>query len=351
MLVLCLALLLSLPVRAEPGELWNTEAIESQLPAGAEEYMAGESILRMNGETLERILRKVETRARELWAEEVRFCVLLLSVVLLCSMATAGGGRARESVILAGIAAVSAAAVTDVNSFMELSAASLEELSGYADILLPVLAAAGSVSGQVSSMAGKCAATAVFMNTLILLSRELISPLICGYAALSIANAAVGNNALKTAAKLTHSGCTLLLGALATAFTLWLSAISLIAGAGGEAAVRITKAVLTNALPVVGKVLSDASGALSAAASAVRGSAGVFGMGVVLCTCLTPCLRLGMRLLVFKFTAAVCQCLCSDRLSSLLDALGECFALQLALLGTAALSLFIAVYSLIKVVL
>ena len=341
-----------LTAHAANSTVWGMDELRSALPEEAAEYLAGETPESLSGETVRHTGGIFADKLRRQWHEELRFCLLLLSVVLITSVTSSAGanGKGSKSVTLAAVASVSAAAVSDVNSYMELARTALQQLSDYADVLLPTLAAAGSITGGIGAAAGKCAATALFMNVLIRLAGAVIFPLICGYAGLSMASAAVGNHALDTAGRLLRSGCTLLLTALAVGFTCWISAVSIVVGSGSEAASRLTKTALSSALPVVGKILSDASGALSSAAVSIRSTGGIFGLLAVLCICFTPCLRLGLRLLVYKLTAAVCQCLCGDTLSGLLGALGDCFAMELLVIGTAALALFVTVYSLMKAV-
>ena len=330
---------------------WELEQLRLQLPDSATEYLPGETPETLDG-AAERIGERLFGKLRELKGEETAFALLLFSVVTASSLAYAAGenSRAEKSAVLASVVAVSSAAVSDMRSFLELSRSTLQNLSDYADVLLPTLAAAASVEGQVSSSVGKCAATAMYMSILIHLAQSVVFPLICGRAALCAADAALGNHALKAAGALLRSACNTLLAGLSLAFTFWISAISLISGSGDAAAARVTKTVLSTSLPVVGKILSDASGTLCAAAGTIRGTAGVFGMLAVLCVCLTPCLRLGLRLLVYKLTAAVCRCLCDSRLSSLLDGLGETFSMLLGVIGTAALAVFVSVFSLVKAV-
>ena len=277
----------------------------------------------------------------------------MMAVVLICSMAEAAdsSGRSAAYVLLAGVAAIGAAALSDVDSYMSAALEAMETLSDYSRVLLPVLAATAAASGAVGTAAASSAATAVFMDMLLHLSVRLLIPVICGYAALAIANAAVGNGALKTAAKLMKSGCTLLLGGLTTAFALWLSVSGVVSGSADASAARLTKTVLSTALPVVGRILSDASGALAAAAGSLRGLCGSFGLLAVLCICLSPVLELGIRYLLYKLCAALCACISGGRLAELLDNLGSCFGMLLAMTGSGAVFMYISIFSFMRIAL
>lgn len=346
------ACMLVLPVFA--ADDFGSSAVAEALPESAREYMGNASLAEIGGESLlqrvlENFMEKLERTARS----SCGTVLVMMAVVLICSMADAAdtSGQAASYVLLAGVAAIGAAALSDVDSYMSAALEAMETLSDYSRVLMPVLAATAAASGAVGTAAASSAATAVFMDVLLHLSVRLLLPLICAYAALSIANAAVGNGALKTAARLMKSGCTLLLGGLTTAFALWLSVSGVVSGSADASAARLTKTVLSTALPVVGRILSDASGALAAAAGSLRGLCGSFGLLAVLCICLTPVLELGLRYLLYKLCAALCACISGGRLAELLDNLGGCFGMLLAMTGSGAIFMYISIFSFMRIAL
>ncbi len=348
--MLLLLMLLTLPVRAAEPD-WGLDALQEAVPPLARTYLGDGSL----GDDPEGLLHTMGEKAmdslQQLCPRELSFSMVLFSVVLLSSFGELAdmGSRARKALRLASVLAVAASAVTDINSFMRAALDALQELSDYSRSLLPVLAASAAVNGAAASSAAKCAATGLVMDALISIGNNLIAPAICGFTALSVADAAIGSSALRSAARFMESICTLILTALAGCFTLWLGVISVLNGAGEAAGVRMTKSILTNALPVVGKLLSDAAASLSAAAGAVRASTGVFGLLVILSLCIGPFLRLGCRYLVFRLSAVFCRCLSGGSLASLLDDLASSFGMLLSVLGTGALCLFMGVWSMVRI--
>jgi len=338
----------------QAADSFGGSAAAEALPESAREYMGDASLEDIRGEglvqrVLERFLSKLERAARSTCGT----VLVMMAVVLICSMAEAAdsSGQAASYVLLAGVAAIGAAALSDVDSYMSAALEAMETLSDYSRVLLPVLAATAAASGAVGTAAASSAATAVFMDVLLHISVRLLIPAICAYAALAIANAAVGNGALKTAAKLMKSGCTLLLGGLTTAFALWLSVSGIVSGSADASAARLTKTVLSTALPVVGRILSDASGTLAAAAGSLRSLCGSFGLLAVLCICLSPVVELGLRYLLYKLCAALCACISGGRLAELLDNLGGCFGMLLAMTGSGAVFMYISIFSFMKIAL
>ena len=345
MLLLC-----TLPVRAI-DEDWGLGELKENTPAEAEEYL-GDAEADSDAQTLfSAVFRNAGEKLRTQLKDELRFCVVLFSVVMLSSVAELSdvSGRARQAIRLSSVLSVATAGVTELNSFTMEALETLQQLSDYSRSLLLVLAGTASFSGAVASSAAKCAATALVMDLLLTAGTSLVAPAICGYTALSIADAAVGNRVLKSASGLMKSLCTLTLTALATAFTLWLGFISSLSGSAEAAGVKLTRTLLNNGLPLVGRLMSDAASSLSAAAGLVRASAGVFGLAVVLSLCLGSVIRLGCRYLAFRLTAVLCRCCGDGALTGFLEDLSSVYAMLLSLLGTGAICVFMAVWSLMRI--
>jgi stage III sporulation protein AE len=173
-------------------------------------------------------------------------------------------------------------------------------------------------------------------------------PCVSAYAALSAADAAVGNDVLKNAKKLLKKVCETLLAVICTAFTFWLGLSGVAADPADAVASRAAKTAISTALPVVGGILSDAAGSLAAAAAVLRGSIGIYGMLATAFICMGPAAALGTRYLAYKLSAAICCTVSEKRLEKLVEDLGTCFGLILAVNGAGALMLFISIYSLIR---
>lgn len=332
----------------------DTDALMDSLPESAEEFMPSSSPLRLPEKGVLRALSdSIWERAWEEWRSVSRTAGILLLVCLLYSLSRSAdsGERIARYVTLAGVAAVGTASMSDLDSFLQLGLRSMQELSDYSRVLLPVLTTAASASGAVTSAAAKYAATALAMEVLLSLSHSVVLPCAGGYAALALADAAVGNDVLKAAKRLVKWICVTLSGAVATGFTAWISLTGVIAGTSDTLAARMTKTAMSSALPVLGSILSDAAGALTAAAGILRSTVGVFGLLAVLGICLAGVIPLALRYLVYKLSAAVCSCLADKRMGDLIGDLGTCFGLVLAVNGAGGLMMFVSIYSLMRTVL
>ena len=332
-------------------ETLGLDALTDRLPVEAQEYMDGLSPAELPGDG---VLDRLASAARSKLTEELRSmtktaaAMLAVCVIVAMTEALELGSSQEQCILLAGAAAVGTAGLTDLDSYLRIGTDALHTAADYTKAVLPVLSSAAAAGGAVTGASARYAATALFLSVLLETADRVIVPCISGLAALSVADAAVGNNMLKSAKKLLKRLCELLLTAMCLAFTAWLGLTGVVSDPADALAARAAKTAISTALPVVGSILSDAAGTVAAAAGVLRGSIGVFGILAVAYICIGPFVSLGLRYLAYKLAGAVCCCVSDKRLSKLVEDLGGCFGLILGLNGAGALMLFISLYSLIR---
>ena len=332
-------------------ESLDVAAVSDSLPPEAEEYLYDVSPLDGSaGNVFSRIVDGAQEKFARAFASALRTAGVLLIVCVLIALSDTLEVRenAPEYVVFAGVAAIGATALADFDSYLNLGLDSLQTMSDYSKVLLPTLSSAAAITGGAGGAAAKYAATALFMDLLLECAKNIVAPGVCALAALSVADAAVGNHTLKAAKKLLKTVCGLLLTGLSMAFTGYLAFSGVIAETADAMTARMAKTAVSSALPVVGSILSDAAGTLAAAAGVLRGSVGLFGMAAVGCVCIGPFASLGARYLAFKLSAGLCSCVADKRFTTLVEDLGTCFGMILGINGAGALMMFVSIYSLIR---
>lgn len=341
-------------VEREQGEALGIGGVESALPEEAGELMGDLSAADISGaETvLQRISDSIGDKLGSILKRGLRSSAIILIIVLLSAVARtvydSGGGQ--DFVHLGSALAVGAVAVGDVGAFIGLGSSTLAQLSDFSKILLPSLSAAAAATGAITSASAKYAATALFMDVLITISGSLVMPLVYAYIAATIANSAMGGDALSGAADILKWLCKTLLTVLVLIFTAYLGLTGVISGSADAVTTRVTKTAITSLLPVVGSIISDAASAVISGAAVLRNAVGIFGMLAVICTCLTPFLTLGVHYLLYKAVSGVTGAVADKRLSGMVSGIGSAFGIVLALVGTGAIMLFFSIISCMKAV-
>lgn len=333
---------------------FNLDKLTDAMPEEAEDILSGYDFTgQANVNTIFSDLgRKIESICRTHFASAAKSGTAVFTVVVLCSLASAffPDGKAPGYVTIAGVLAIATAVLTDSGSFLRTGVQTLSRLSDFSAVLLPCLATVTAAGGAVVSASAKYAAAMLFMNVLLTVCTRIFVPLISVYLACIVAQAAFQSQAFSAVAGFLKWLCVTGLTLLVVIFTAYLSISGVITSSGDLVTTRFTKAAISTALPVVGKLVSDAASTVMAGISLVRSSVGVFGVVAVLCVTITPFLSMGIRYLLFKAAASAASIFPDQRFSALIDGIGTAFGLMMAMTGTGALILIISLTSFIKAV-
>ncbi|MDR2360996.1 MAG: stage III sporulation protein AE [Oscillospiraceae bacterium] len=254
-----------------------------------------------------------------------------------------------KTVDLAGVLVISMLAVGDARAFMGLGKETISGLSDFSKALLPTLAAAAAASGAPASSAAQFTITALFMDILITVSKDILTPMIFCYLAAEIAGAASDSEIMSAAAGFLKWACAGLLTIIVLVFVLFLSISGIVGSATDAAAIRVTKTAISTALPVVGGILTDAAGSVLAGAMTLRNTIGITGMASVLTISLIPFLRLGAQYLLYKASGKLSAGVTGGRIARLVSGIASAFGLCLAMVGACGLMLFFSLIAMLSV--
>jgi len=299
------------------------------------------------------LLEQGTTLLGEALRGNLRGAVLILGVVLLCGAADAvlrtPESPMRRFLPMAGAAAIAVLSLGSMKSLLGLGTQTIEELDVFSKALLPTLAAAVAAGGgAVTAGTGQVIAVC-FADALITLIRGLLLPMTYFLAAAATADAMLPRHGLGTVAKAASRVVTWLLTGSLVLFTGYLTLSGAVSTSADALTVQVTRSAV-GAMPVVGRILSDAAGSVLAGAGVVKNAIGVFGLLGVLAACLGPFVRLGVQYLLYKLTAFLAGMTAAPELAKLIDALGGVFGLMLGMTGSCALLLLISISSAILVV-
>ena len=292
-------------------------------------------------EGLSELWEKGKRSAAGIIKEAVRSGVLIMVITMFCGLADIllkTAGRSSTLVVsLAGVLAVAAVAISDVDAMLGLGRNTIENITAFSNVLFPAVAAVTAATGAVTGAAVRQMAAVLFSDLLINLINRLLVPMLYAYLAVSVAQAALGNDGLKRIAAMLKWVVTTLLTVVMIAFVGYLTVSSVVAGSTDALAVKAAKFAISGAIPVVGGILSDAAETILSSAGVLRGTVGVFGAVTILSLCLLPVLRIAAHYLVYKLAAAVSGTMGTSGLSDLTEQIGGAFGLMLGMTGACSL--------------
>lgn len=287
------------------------------------------------------IIKAVNTLRPDL-REAGRISGKILAAVLLTAVIQTASTFAHRIGQTTGAAAVSLTLLGETGAMIRLAAATVEEISGYGKLLLPVMTTALAAQGNITTSGALYAGTAFFTALLQSVLDSFLVPGIYGYLALSIGSAATGEGILKRMGDLLKQFLTWCLKTLLIIFTSYLSLTHVISGTTDAAALKAAKVTVSSVVPVVGGILSDASEAVLVGAGLMKNAAGIYGILAVLTLFLHPFLRISLQYLILKFTGAIAAVFDTPRMTAVIDAFGNAMALLLAMTGGTCIMMLVS---------
>ena len=324
--ILTIAILLLIPCQKVGGEAFTPpsvpEEIEGRMPESQDDF--GQGIRSM----LHKILPEAMTEFRQALKTGLSvFCCSLLTAIML------GAGCSAAVAEAVGAVCISAMMLQSSGALVGLAVQTVSEVSEYSKLLFPVMAAAASARGAVTSASaisiGTSALTA-FLNSFL---RRVMVPTIYLFLTASVANCALGTNSLKQIRDTIRKFSAWFLKAVLTGFLTYMSITGAVAGSADKTALKAAKAAISTVVPVIGKTLADASEALLLSADIARNSIGIYGIFAFFGICILPFARIGAHYLVLKGIAALCSIVGSKRQTALVDDFAEAMGLLLGMTG------------------
>ena len=305
-------------ITSELEQMVDTTQLQENLSEDAD-YISGEpdlsgkydwkkSMSRLYNKALEQFSNKLE---QELGFGAKIIALSMFSSVILCF------SNSKSTAMYINLAACCSAALMlagDLDSVTKQALDAVMLISDYSKAAMPVIFSAAALCGTATASAAKYAAASLVMDLLISACVNYIVPLINLFISISISRSLFDNSILAALSKFIKWCTTTLMTTLTMAFTAYLAFTGIIAGSTANAAVKATRTIIANGLPIIGKILSDTSSVILAGAALIKNSVGVYSMIAVAGLCIGPFISLAVKMLVFKAAAALADMLPGSKL-------------------------------------
>ncbi len=328
LMIILLILAMAVPVSA-------TDIAAPPLPEEAEELLSEGT----NGfsQQLWEMVKTAVKKTQPQVAKSMKLCLSLLATGLLLSVLQSYQGSSKSAVELSGVIGVSCLMLGSTGSMISLGIETIENISHYGRLLLPVMTAALAAQGGITSSGALYAGTALFDSLLCSVVTSLLIPMAYVYLVLSIVNAATADDLIKKLRGFVKWALVWVLKCLLYVFTGYITLTGVITGTADQTAVKAAKLTISGMVPVVGGILSDASETILVSAALAKNTVGISGMLVILSLTILPFFTIGIHYLLLKVTAAISGAFSPKSVSTLMEDFTVVMGLVLAMTGAVCL--------------
>ena len=332
-------LLLAVPVQAQ-------DYTAPEAPEDAQQLMPIERTT--FGQDLWTVIKGAVSKLQPDLAASAKICVALIAITMAISILNPMPGNAKKVTQLVGVVAAGAMLLQQTGSMIHTGAQTVTQLSEYGQLLLPVMTTALAAQGGITSSSALYISTTVFNAVLSSGISAVLIPLVYCFLALSVAGCATEQALLAKLCGFVKWLCTWLLKMTLYIFTGFIGVTGVISGTADAAAIKATKLTMSGMIPVVGGILSDASEAVLVGAGLMKNAAGTYGFIAVIAIWVTPFLQIGIRYLLLKLTASVCEVFGVKQMSALIDAFSDAMGLLLGMTSAICIILVISLTCFLK---
>ena len=180
---------------------------------------------------------------------------------------------------------------------------STANMIGFINVLIPLLTSLMIFTGNITTTSMIQPVILFSVNFIGNIIQTVIIPIVLVASSLSIISKISDKVQVDRLSKLFKSGVTWFLGIALTIFVAVISLEGTLSSSVDGIAAKTTKAVVSSAIPIVGKVLGDAVDSVLGCGIILKNAVGIVGVVIIIGICLGPILKLALTMISYKVLA------------------------------------------------
>lgn len=222
-------------------------------------------------------------------------------------------------------------------------------LVGFMNILVPLLMALMIYTGSITTTTILEPITLFLINFIGNIIQTILIPIVLIVISLVIISKISDKVQIGKIAKFLKSGIVWFLGIVLTVFVAVVSLEGTLSSSVDGITAKTTKAVVSTAIPVVGKILGDAVDTVLGCGIILKNAVGFVGVIIVVGICIVPILKLTILTISYKILSAVTEPIADGKIVDLLEQIGDVFKIFLAILCSLSVLLIIGTALVLKI--
>ena len=222
-------------------------------------------------------------------------------------------------------------------------------LIGFMNILIPLLISLMIYTGSITTSGVLEPIILFLINFIGNMIQTLIIPIVLIFTSLIVISKISDNVQIDKLSKFLKSGVVWFFGIILTIFVAVISLEGTLSSSVDGITAKTTKAVVSSAIPVVGKILGDAVDTVLGCGIILKNAVGVIGIIIAIGICIIPILKLGILTIAYKFMSAICEPIADKNITSLLDQIGDVYKIFLAILCSLSVMLIVGTALVVKI--
>lgn len=222
-------------------------------------------------------------------------------------------------------------------------------LIGFMNTLVPLLITLMMYTGSITTSSVVEPIILFMINFIGNIIQNLIIPFVLVLTSLMIISKISDKVHIDKLSKFFKSGIVWFLGIVLTVFVGVVSLEGTLSSSVDGITAKTTKAVVSSAIPVVGKILGDAVDTVLGCGIVLKNAVGLVGVVIVIGICIMPILKLFVLSVSYKLLSTVVQPIADEKIIDLLEQIGDIFKIFLGILCAISFMLIIGTTLVLKI--
>lgn len=222
-------------------------------------------------------------------------------------------------------------------------------LIGFMNALVPLLITLMMYTGSITTSSVVEPIILFMINFIGNIIQNLIIPFVLVLTSLVIISKISDKVHIDKLSKFFKSGIVWFLGVVLTVFVGVVSLEGTLSSSVDGITAKTTKAVVSSAIPVVGKILGDAVDTVLGCGIVLKNAVGLVGVVIVIEICIMPILKLFVLSVSYKLLSTVVQPIANEKIIDLLEQIGDIFKIFLGILCAISFMLIIGTTLVLKI--
>ena len=238
--------------------------------------------------------------------------------------------------------------MSNFSDIVKLVQDTANNLVGFMNCLVPLLMALMMYTGSITTSSVIEPIILFIINFIGNMIQTLIIPLVLVFTSLVIISKISDQVQVDKLANFLKSGIVWFLGIVLTIFVGVVSLEGTMSASVDGITAKATKAVVSSAVPVVGKILGDAVDTVLGSGVILKNAVGVVGVIIIIGICIMPIIKLAILTVCYKLLGAVTEVIADKKITSLIDQIGDVFKIFLGILSAISVMLIIGTALVLK---
>lgn len=244
--------------------------------------------------------------------------------------------------------AIIAVIMSNFSDIITLVKDTTANLIGFMNTLIPVLISLMLYTGSITTTSILEPIILFMINFIGNLIQDILIPIILIITSISIISKISDKVQIDKISKFLKSSTIWFLGIVLTIFVGIVSLEGTLASSVDGITAKTAKAIVSSAVPVVGKILGDVVDSVLGCGLILKNAVGFVGVIVIIGICIMPILKLTVLTFSYKLVASVSEVIADSKIVKLLDEIADIFKILLGILVAVTFMVIIGTTLLVK---